>query len=372
MIPLEEFAEALWRPAHVDLLVSRYGADEVLARARQEGVAPYLAWRLPASALLADARRAAVLDEAVRQPAMIAVCDALGAAGLRPLVFKGGAWAYTTYPEPWCRPRMDLDLLVLRDARARACAALQAAGFTPSGRIPGDYVNHQEAFTRSLAPGVTFTVDLHWQISNRPIVAAALPAAALLARARPAPFAGPHAWQADAIDSLLIACLHPVAHHLDRVLLMWWLDVARLAEAAPPDCLEAVRTRAVRAGVAGLVAHALGEARRWCYGTDPAAPALSAAFRQSLASAGSADASLALLNPARGLLADAWSDLRALPTTRARLALAREHLLPPAAFMYTSYGTTRRWLLPVLHVRRLAGGGARWLWDWMTSRRDAT
>ena len=366
MIPIEEFAEVLWRPAHLDLLVSRYGADEVLTRARQEGIAPYLAWCAPSSTVLADTRRIAVLDEAVRQPAMVAACDALGVARLRPLVFKGGAWAYTTYPEPWCRPRMDLDLLVPHDARARACAALKAAGFTPSGRIPGDYVNHQEAFTRSLAPGVTFTVDLHWQISNRPMVAAALPEAALLARALPAPFAGPHAWQADDIDSLLIACLHPVAHHPDHVLLMWWLDVARLAETVPADRLEAVRARAVQAGAAGLVAHALGEARRWCYGTDPAVPALSAEFRQALASVGSSDASLALLNPARGLLTDAWSDLRALPTTRARLELAREHLLPPAAFMYTSYGTTRRWLLPVLHARRLVGGGARWLWDWVT------
>jgi hypothetical protein len=263
---------------------------------------------------------------------------------------------------------MDLDVLVRRDERARACAALQAAGFTPSGRIPGDYVNHQEAFTRALAPGVTFTVDLHWQISNRPMVAAALPEAALLARAGPAPFAGPHAWQADAIDSLLIACLHPVAHHPDRVRLMWWLDVARLAEMMPADRLEAVRARAVDAGVSGLVAHALGEARRWCYGTDPAVPALSAAFRQALASAGSSEASLALLGPARGRLADAWSDLRALPTTRARLRLAREHLLPPAAFMYTSYGTRRPWMLPVLYARRIVGGGARWLRDWVTSR----
>ena len=369
MIPLEEFAEVLWRPAHMESLVSRYGAGEVLARAREEGLAPFLAWRLPASPLLADARRTAVLDEALRRPAIIAACDALGAAGLRPLVFKGGAWARTTYPEPWCRPSMDLDLLVLREERARACAALLAAGFTPSGRIPGDYVNHQEAFTRALAPGVTFTVDLHWQISNRPMVAAALPEAALLARAMPAPFAGPHAWQADAIDSLLIACLHPVAHHPDRVSLMWWLDVARLAETIPADQLEAVRARAVDAGVSGLVAHALGEARRWCYGPDPEVPALAPAYRSALASAGSSDASLALLSPARGRLADAWSDLHALPTARARLALAREHLLPPAAFMYTSYGTRQRWMLPVLYARRLVGGGVRWVRDWVIARR---
>lgn len=375
MIPQDEFAQVLWHPApatHLEKLVSVYGADEVLARARQEGIAPYLSWRLPGSVLLADTRRAGVLDEALRHPATVAACDALGAAGVRALIFKGGAWAHTVYPEPWCRPRMDLDLLVSREDRARAFAALQAAGFTPSGRIPGDYVNHQEAFTWPLAPGVTFTVDLHWEISNRPVVAAALPPADLLARAQPAPFAGGHACQADDIDGLLIACLHPVAHHRDRARLVWSLDVARLAERLPVDQLDALRARAVQAGVAGLVAHALGEARRWCYGTDPAVPALALAFRQSLPPAGPPEASMALLSPARGLLADAWSDLRALPTTRARFALAREHLLPPVQFMYASYGTTNRWMLPVLYARRLVGGGARWVWSWAISRRGAT
>jgi hypothetical protein len=372
MIPLTEFAEVLWHPAHVDTLVSRYGASAVLTRARQEGIAPYLAWRLPDSALLSETRREAVLQEALRHPAMVAVCDTLGAAGIRPMVFKGGAWAYTTYPEPWCRPRMDLDLLVSRADRGRAGVALQNAGFDPSGRIPGDYVNHQEAFTRALAPGVTFTVDLHWELSNRPVASAALPEAAVQNHARPAPFAGPHATQAGDLDSVLIACMHPVAHHPDRIILMWWLDVARLAERLPVDRVEALRARAIEAGVAGLVAHGLGEARRFCYRQeDPSVPALSEAFLASLRSAGSSEPSMGLLNPSRTLLTDAWSDVRALPTTRARAALVREHLLPPAAFMHTSYGTTHRWLLPVLYARRLLGGAARWVWNWAVTRRGA-
>jgi hypothetical protein len=372
MIPPEEFAEVLWHPAHITALVSRYGADAVLDRATGEGIAPYLAWTAPDAHFLADARTAAVLGEAVRNPAAIAVCDALGSAGIRPLVFKGGAWAHTIYPEPWCRPRTDLDLLVARTDRERAFAGLRDAGLAPSGRIPGTYINHQEAFTRALAPGLTFTVDLHWELSNRPIVAAALPADRLLARAVAAPFAGPHATQPDDVDSLLIACLHPVAHHRDRVLLMWWLDVALLAARMRADRLDLVRTRAIEAGVGGLVAHALGQAARWCHGPgEPGVPALATAFRASLTAGRRLEASMSLLTPPGGLLTDVWNDLRAMPTTRARVALAREHALPPAGFMLASYGTTRRWLLPVLYARRLVGGGARWVWTWLISRRGA-
>jgi hypothetical protein len=371
MIPQEQLAEVLWHPAVFDRLVVIHGADAVLRQTRDEGIAPYLAYRLPESALLADTRRAAVLDEALRHPVMCAVCDALGRAGLAPLILKGGAWAHTTYPKPWCRPRMDLDLLVARRDRARAFDVLRSEGFTPSGRIPGEHVNHQEAFVRTLAPGITFTVDLHWQVFNRSVVATALPQDTLAARSRPAPFAGVYARQADPVDNLILACLHPVVHHVDRMRLVWWLDVALLADALPETELDELRDRASAAGVAGLVAYALAQARRRSAGPDCRTPAFAPDFQRQLQQAGAHDVSLELLNPNRDQLIDAWEDIRALPTTRARLALAREHLLPPAEFMYASYGTRQRWLLPVLHARRLVTGSVMWVWAWITNRRDA-
>jgi len=55
------------------------------------------------------------------------------------------------------------------------------------------------------------------------------------------------------------------------------------------------------------------------------------------------------------------SDLRALPTWRARARLVREHLFPDPAFVLESHGVSSRMLLPVLYATRIAGGLAGWL-----------
>lgn len=366
MIPHDEFAEVLRHPASWPVLVQRYGAERMLAQAVTEGVAPYLAWCLPDVPLLADARRAAVLDEALRAPVVAQACAVLADAGIAAMIFKGGAWAHQVYPESWCRPRLDLDLLILPADRQRAFAALQAAGFRSSGRISGAYVNHQEAFVRELAPGVACTVDLHWQLSNRVVIAAALPCEAVMSRARPATFANLRALEMDVLDSVLIACLHPVAHHPEEVRLMWWLDVVGLAAIVPSSRLDQLRTRAVQAGVASLVAHALDESRRLCLGDSSSSPLFAEAFVHSLRAAGASESSRRLLSSSRGELVDLWADLTALPSGRQRIALMREHLFPPPEFMMASYRTQRRWLVPLLHVRRLVGGGGRWLWAWLS------
>ncbi len=54
------------------------------------------------------------------------------------------------------------------------------------------------------------------------------------------------------------------------------------------------------------------------------------------------------------------SDLRCLPSWRARLRLLREHLFPPAAFMLASYAVSNRPALPFLYAHRILGGAARW------------
>jgi hypothetical protein len=54
-----------------------------------------------------------------------------------------------------------------------------------------------------------------------------------------------------------------------------------------------------------------------------------------------------------------FTDLRALPTWRARMALVREVAFPSAAYMLEKYETERRWLLPWLYVRRMGAGVAK-------------
>jgi hypothetical protein len=58
----------------------------------------------------------------------------------------------------------------------------------------------------------------------------------------------------------------------------------------------------------------------------------------------------------RGLL---LAEVRALDGWGERWRLLREHAFPPADYMLRKYETRRRWLLPVLYVRRAFGWLAR-------------
>ena len=337
---------------------------------RREGLAPYVAWARPDVAALADDRRRAAITAAVQQAEMQHACGALAAAGVRPVIFKGGAWAYTDYPEPWCRPCLDVDVLFAVADRERAFAALTEAGYTAAGRIPGDLVNGQEVFERTGVGETTMAIDLHWRVSNRVWLCAMLPASEVMARSVPAPFAGSGVWRVCDEDGLLIACLHPHAHHPQDPSLKWTLDVSLVARRLTREAADAFRVRVASAGVSALVAHALEQAREETPQDTSTAPALDPAYLGAMAADGADDHSRRWLNPARGRLHDAIDDLRALPAWRDRARLVREHVLPPREFMFAQYRTRRLVLLPALYGHRLVRGGTQWVWRWWRDRRS--
>lgn len=370
MVSLADLAAVLRHPPQLDSAFSRYGADAVIDALRHDGLAPYVAWLRPDVAALADDRRRAAMTTAVQQAEMVRACAALVAAGVRPVLFKGGAWAYTDYPEPWCRPCLDLDVLIDVADRARAFAALAAAGYTPAGRIPGDLVNGQEVFERTGVAGTTMAIDLHWRISNRVWLSAMLPTSDVMIRSVLAPFAGPGVWRVSDDDGLLIACLHPRAHHSKDPVLKWALDVALVARRLTSADAAAFRARVADAGVSALIAQALTHARACAALEAITAPILEATCIAGIAADGANDRSRRWLRPERGRLQDAVDDLRALPGWRARVRLVREHVLPPREFMFAQYRTRRRVLLPALYGHRLVRGGAQWLWRWWRDRRS--
>src|SRR5262249_35556323 len=55
----------------------------------------------------------------------------LAGLGIRPILMKGAALAYTVYPEPALRPHADIDLLVAPADRERCTAGLAALGYEP-------------------------------------------------------------------------------------------------------------------------------------------------------------------------------------------------------------------------------------------------
>ncbi len=369
MVPLADLAAVLRHPPQLESLFSRHGTDAVIDALRRDGIAPYVAWLRPDVAALADDRRRAAMTAALQQAEAHHACAALVAAGVRPVIFKGGAWAYTDYPEPWCRPCLDLDVLIDVADRERAFAALTGAGYLAAGRIPGDLVNGQEVFERAGVGGTTMAVDLHWRVSNRVWLSSLLPTTEVISRSVPAPFAGAGVWRASDEDGLLLACLHPRAHHPKDPSLKWALDVSRVARRLTNTDATAFRTRVADAGVSSVVADALAQARALTE-ADAMPPVLDEAFVTAMVTDGANDPSRRLLNPERDRLQDAFDDLRALPGWRDRVRLVREHVLPPREFMFAQYHTRRAGWLPVLYAHRLVRGGAQWVWRWYLDRRS--
>src|SRR5207244_4472442 len=73
--------------------------------------------------------RAEVAIEHCRRLEVMRVLSALHDAGVRTLIIKGTALAYTQYTHPSLRPRNDTDLLVDRAAWGRAERVLHRLGY---------------------------------------------------------------------------------------------------------------------------------------------------------------------------------------------------------------------------------------------------
>jgi hypothetical protein len=334
------------------------GALSLVADAERQGVAGLLAYRAGADTdpELNALRRRLMLEEELRVAEMRRVIDALGAACVRAVILKGSALAYTHYPEPWCRTRADLDLLVARADRTAAGRVLQAAGYAPGDLISGTWLMQQDLWERELAPGATQMVDVHVEFTNRAFFATHFPAADGLAHAVPAPFAGPHGWQLDPADALIFSCVHRVAHHSGDARLIWSRDLALQADACSSADVMRVVARARTHGLSAICAQELTLARAIWGGRSGA---FANDVLAELDDAGRSDASRAFLAGGRGPARDLWLDLRALPSWGARAELLIEHLFPPRAFMLRQPGATRG-NLAWRYARRILAGPFKW------------
>ena len=335
----------------------------VLDAAAEHGVTALLS-RTPAielwptsvrSTLRGAVRREAVL-EAVRRTELAALLEALAQAGAHPLVLKGAQIAYTHYPEPWLRPRLDTDLLVAPDERTRADGILRGLGYTPGTDFDGDLVTHQFRYERTNRYGFTDAVDLHWRIANPHVFAGTLTFEELANRARPIEALGPAARGPADADALLLACLHRVAHHDNSDRLLWLYDIHLLASSMSGALLDAVaaqasakRLRAVCASGLELAQRRFGTSvpRRWSQQLDT--------------SDGAREPTATFLRAGRNKVDDLLSDLHTLDGWQPRLKLLREHLFPPVAYIRRAYGLEHPALIPFGYARRIVAGFGKWL-----------
>ena len=295
--------------------------------------------------------RESTLVEGDAHRAALRAVDALARAGVRPLVFKGAALAYTLYSEPWMRPRADTDLLVRRGDVDTVSRVFESLGYALAVRTSGELVTNQVTYVSSGSIGRVF--DVHWKIGDPQVFADLFSYDELEQDAIALPALGPGARMFCDVHALLVACAHRVAHHYDRDILIFLADIDGLARRLDEAAWDRVATLAESKQIRAVTARGLDLAARYF---DTPVPAT---VRNRLSVDIGAEPTARYLSPRLRKVDILLSDFTRLGW-RARLKLIREHLLPPPSFVLRSYGRTNRLLVPPLYLHRIIRGLSAW------------
>jgi hypothetical protein len=340
------------RSMSIDQAMDRPIDDGIVAAARAHRLHLVLAQHADRDDLAADLRAAAAVD-AARQRELARTVTALAAAGIRPICIKGAAIAHTHYRRPEMRQRLDTDLLIAPDAREAATRVLRTAGYERPVETGGDLCTSQLHLTRVDSAGIDHHLDVHWRISNVLALEGVLAYAEVAVRACALPQISGEALAPCAMHSLLIACVHRVAHHRDSTNLLWLYDVALLADSLDERERTAFAALAAERQVRAVCAASLRRA-----GDAFGGAAGDLACRVAPADEAPAEPSAALLSPRLRLVDLLAVDIRSLDSWSKRVQLVREHAFPSRAYMLARYGTGRP--LAWLYFQRIAGGAPKW------------
>ena len=328
-------------------------AEIVLATAAREGLTSLAAERLSGrdpqpiaySALVERAQRDA-LQDVLRHASLTQLLATLDHEGVTALVFKGEQLAHLCYERPDLRPRLDTDILVKPGDRGRARQVLQRCGYEPAAQLEADLISYQQSFVRRPGTGGTHVVDLHWRISNPHDFAGAISTEELYVDTVPIPALGPAARGPNLMHALLIALIHPVAHHRGVDRLLWDLDTARLAARVSPAMWARFVELAGARGLGQLCRARLARAVD-LFGAPVPADVMATLAR-------SESTTRQTIHVDRHTT-QAWTvvaSVLALPKWSDRAALIRQHLLPPQKYMREIYAPASRSPLAVLYMRR--------------------
>jgi Uncharacterised nucleotidyltransferase len=337
---------------------------QLVAAAKREGVLPLLADAAESAGWDTEFRarvRASVLGEAalaiIAERELRTVLDALAEDNIVPLLFKGAHLAFTVYPSPDRRPRVDTDLLIKESDRDAAKQCLRRIGYLPAMRVTGDVAFGQCQYWRVDRSGAAHTIDLHWRVANPKAFGGRVTYDELRRTAVAIPQLGRNAFAPSTIYALLIACLHRTAHHADAPRLIWLYDIhllaSRLSEREWLSLVEIATDRGIAPVVAAGLEHAL-EAL-----PTPVPREVVDRLRSRTVET-DADV-LAFLDGSPPQIRIALSDLRRTHGWRARARFVREHLFPPASYVQERYQSHSQAMLPLLYAHRIASGGVKWL-----------
>jgi len=303
----------------------------------------------------ADFERGRVMTDLPDHAELVQVVRALADAGVPALLLKGSALAYSVYPSPHLRPRVDIDLLVSDEAMMGRCRqVLEPLGYLAADAAVATLIGYQTALQRTTTGGRTHHIDAHWRPSNLAMFEHALPWNELDSAAIALPAIDPAARGLGRMHALVHACLHRIANlpaepgsnsHGDRM--VWLYDMDLLARRFAADDFEMLRRIAAARGMAGACRDGLEQAQALF------ATPLPEGFLRALGDAASAETFD--VGKARLRWYQEWQNLRAV-SPRQRLSWAREKLFPSAAYMRQTYPVDGPGSLAWAYLQRLGHG----------------
>jgi hypothetical protein len=309
-------------------------------------------WPEDACAALARLAGEAEATALLRGREIASVLDALASAGVRPILLKGAALAYTTYGSPGSRPHADTDLFIRRDQIETVKRVMIALGYVEPAMSGGELIFCQFAMDKRDRFGVDHAFDFHWKISTQSVFAGVIVHGELEAEAVPVPALGPHARTAGPVHALLLACVHPVMHHRGIERVIWIHDIHLLVSRMTASDLTRFAALAVDARMAAVCAHQLARSRARFHTRVPDE------VMQRLSSVRSVEPSAVYLQPQRRWHHELASNVQGLPRWTDRLRLLREVIFPGGRYMKQMYRLdgSRAALLPAAYVHRCVHG----------------
>jgi len=204
---------------------------------------------------LREAFYGAAGDTMLRKHELANALQALGAAGIIPVLFKGAALAHTVYPDPACRPMSDLDLWLTREEMAPAQAALESLGYVQhlkSTRPIELQVQRRGEIQLLGSRDGSGLIELHWGIFAGEWLerTTAIDEVAIRSRTEPVIVEGHEALRLAPEDGLIQLAVHlAINHQFGQPFMRGLLDVALLARAQPVDwTIVVARARAWQVG----------------------------------------------------------------------------------------------------------------------------
>ncbi len=272
----------------------------------------------------------------------------LQAAGIRPIVLKGTAIAYTHYNDSSTRTRGDIDLLFHRSELNQAFGILEAEGYAYVYRQ--GYLGQELGFVDTSTDLKNLPLDIHWRSSSYVLLAQLLDMDEIIHTAIEIPELASLPCAMNPVHALLHACVHWAKHSAsgDSIRLLWMYDIYLLVRNLNDGQIQQFIDNARQKKVSRICQAALASVEETlpCVNFDTLLQGLNRIQPHE------PSARMLKSDASSFTIGDLLSSEHALDFLRS----LQDILLPPGAYMLRFYGKKNALWLPLLYAHRFSAG----------------